>query len=112
MSFGVLLLLFHANESLFQTGWFVESVLSAATIVLVVRSRRPFFKSQPGKWLALSTGLVVLAVLALPLTPLGKVFGFTPMPIALYGAVLGIVATYALSAELLKSWFYKRFGSR
>ena len=112
LSFGLLLFVFHADERLFQTGWFVESVLSAATIVLVVRTRRPFYRARPGRWLALATALVALSVLLLPLTPLARAFGFVPLPLALYGAVLGIVGTYIIAAELLKQWFYRRYAGR
>jgi Mg2+-importing ATPase len=110
ISFGALLWVFHANESLFQTGWFVESVLSASTIVLVVRTRRPFYKARPGKWLAVATAGVVVAVLVFPFLPVAELFGFTPIPLKLYGAILGIVGTYVVCAELLKQWFYRKMG--
>ncbi|QMW01033.1 magnesium-translocating P-type ATPase [Spirosoma foliorum] len=112
ISFGVLIWLFKTNESLFQTGWFVESVLSASTIVLVVRTRRAFYRAKPGKWLAIATGFVAIVVVLLPLTSLGRLFGFSPLPIPLYGAVLGIVGVYVVSAELLKHWFYRHFSAR
>lgn len=110
LSFGVLLWVFRANEPLFQTGWFVESVLSASIIVLVVRTRQVFYKSQPSKWLLLGTALVVVGVLLLPISPLARVFGFTAMPLSLYGAIIGVVTVYVLSAEGLKHWFYRAYG--
>lgn len=109
VSFGLLIWVFRTNESLFQTGWFVESVLSASIIVLVVRTRQSFYRARPGRWLAIATGFVALFVVALPLTPLAVVFGFSPLPITLYGAIVGIVGTYVLSAELLKRWFYRTY---
>ncbi|MDO7852468.1 magnesium-translocating P-type ATPase [Hymenobacter convexus] len=112
LSFGLLLWGFGAGPTLFRTGWFVESVLSASVIVLVVRTRRVFYRSRPGKWLLLSTAAVGAAVLLLPLSPLARVLGFAPLPLALYGAILGIVATYALAAEALKQWFYRRYARR
>ncbi|GAB3853850.1 magnesium-translocating P-type ATPase [Hymenobacter terrigena] len=112
VSFGLLLWGFGAGPVLFRTGWFVESVLSASVIVLVVRTRRVFFRSPPGKWLVLSTAAVGLVVLLLPLSPLARVLGFAPLPLALYGAILGIVATYVLAAETLKQWFYRRYSHR
>lgn len=107
LTFGVLLYFLKSNESLFQTGWFVESVISASMIVLVVRTRLPFFKSLPGKYLTITTICVVLAVLVLPFTPLGTVFGFTRLPLAFYGWMILIVSMYIVSAEFLKSRFYK-----
>ncbi len=112
VTFGLLLTIFKANESTFQTGWFVESVLSAVVIVLVVRTRRPFYQSKPGNWLAIVTGLVGLLVLVLPLSPLARLFNFSPLPLPLYGAMLGIVVAYVLAAEALKRWFYRHFASR
>ncbi|HTR30935.1 MAG TPA: magnesium-translocating P-type ATPase [Puia sp.] len=110
LTFGVLLLGMKAGERTFQTGWFIESVMSAALIVLVVRTRLPFVKSPPGKWLAAATGGIVLFVLALPLTPLAGLFGFCPLPLVYYGWIALIVAGYVGSAELLKHWFYRKFS--
>ena len=108
LTFGVLLYFLHAGERLFQTGWFTESVISATLIVLVVRTRLPFFKSRPGKYLTLATLAVVLFVLAIPYTPLAVVLDFVKMPVAFYGWMALIVAGYIISAELAKKWFYKK----
>jgi Mg2+-importing ATPase len=107
-TFGVLHYVLHAKEAEFQTGWFVESVISASLIVLVIRTRLPFFKSLPGKYLLTATILVVLAVLALPFTPLAATFGFAQLPLIFYGWMLLIVVLYIVSAEVTKHFFYKR----
>jgi Mg2+-importing ATPase len=91
----------------FRTGWFLESVLSAALIVLVIRSRRPFFKSQPGKYLLLATLLGAGVTLVFPFTPLGKIFGFQPLPVSILLVLGGIVGLYILTAEVTKGIFYK-----
>jgi Mg2+-importing ATPase len=109
ITFGVLHYVLHADEKLFQTGWFVESVISASLIVLVIRTRLPFFKSLPGKYLAMTTASVVLLVLILPLTPLHSLFDFTSLPLVFYGWMLVIVALYIVAAELIKSWFYRQW---
>lgn len=108
LTFGVLLFLMHAREKVFQTGWFTESVVSAVFIVLVVRTRSPFFKSPPGKLLLYATLLVFTFVLLIPLLPVSGWFGFTPLPAIFYLWMAGIVAMYLLSAELAKKWFYKK----
>jgi Mg2+-importing ATPase len=108
ITFGVLLLVMHANEKTFQTGWFVESVASAILIVLVVRTRLSFLKSLPGKYLAIATITVLLFVLVLPVTPLAYWFGFVRLPMVFYGYILVIITTYLFSAEAAKRWFYKR----
>ena len=107
-TFGVLHYVLHAKEAEFQTGWFAESVISASLIVLVIRTRLPFFKSLPGKYLLTATILVVLAVLALPFTPLAATFGFAQLPPIFYGWMLLIVVLYIVSAEVTKHFFYKR----
>ena len=111
-TFGVLMLLMHANEKIFQTGWFVESVISATLIVLVVRTRLPIFKSLPGKYLSIATGLIVLFIVVMTLTPIAGLFGFTSLPVSFYGWMLLIVAAYILSAEIAKRWFYKKIQNQ
>jgi P-type Mg2+ transporter len=112
LTFGVLLLLMHSNEKLFQTGWFTESVISATMIVLVVRTRQSFFKSRPGKYLAIATVLVQLFVLVLPYLPFAGLLGFAPLPLAFYGWMFVIVAAYVFTAEMAKRWFYKKTKKR
>ncbi|HVO66650.1 MAG TPA: magnesium-translocating P-type ATPase [Syntrophales bacterium] len=108
LTFAVLLLILHATPEQFRTGWFMESVISASIIVLVIRSRRPFYKSRPGRLLSGATIAVVLATLILPLTPLGEVFGFIPLPVSFLIMMGLIVMLYILSAELAKKIFYQK----
>jgi len=108
LTFGVLLFLLHAPEEQFRTGWFLESVVSASVIVLVIRSRRPFFHSQPGKYLLMATLLVVGVTLALPLTPLAGLFEFRPLPLSFVFVLAVIVILYTLAVEMAKRIFYER----
>jgi len=108
LTFGVLLFILHASPKEFRAGWFVESVISAALIVLVVRTRRPFFKSRPGKYLLLATLLIVAMTLILPFTPLGDIFGFSRLPI-LFLLIVGLITiSYILTAEIAKKIFYQK----
>lgn len=109
LTFVVLLYVLHADEKLFQTGWFVESVISASLIVLVIRTRLPFFKSLPGKYLTMATLLVVFVVLALPFTAFNSLFGFGKLPPVFYAWMLVIVLLYILAAEITKQWFYRKW---
>lgn len=111
LTFGVLLYIMNADEKLFQTGWFMESVVSAVLIVLVMRTRRPFFKSLPGKYLAAATALIFAFVVILPYLPFSALLGFKTVQISFYGWMLLIVAAYIVSAELAKHWFFKRAGN-
>ena len=107
LTFGVLLWLLHSDAALFRTGWFVESVVSAATIVLVVRTRGPLLRSRPSWPLWLTTLLVVMATVALPYTALGRLFGFVALPPLFLLYLAGILVLYILSAEMAKRWFYR-----
>ena len=107
LTFGVLLFFLHATPEQFRTGWFVESVLSASLIVLVIRTRKTFFQSKPGKALFGTTIAAAIAILLFPYTFLGPLFGFVPLPVVFY-PVLGIILVlYITSAEVVKKIFYK-----
>ena len=108
LTFVVLLYLLHANEKVFQTGWFTESIISATLIVLVVRTRLPFFKSLPGKYLSIATGLIIVFVFILPYLPFSRLLGFSTLPLMFFFWMLLIVAAYIITAELAKRWFFKK----
>jgi Mg2+-importing ATPase len=108
ITFGLLLLILHATQVQFRTGWFLESVISASMIVLVIRSRKPFFRSQPGKYLLIATLSIFAVTLILPFTPLAGIFGFSPLPIHFLLLIGLIVLCYILTAEMVKKVFYKK----
>jgi Mg2+-importing ATPase len=108
LTFGLLLLVLHSNEAQFRTGWFLESVISASMIVLVIRSRKPFFRSRPGKYLLIATLSIAVITLIFPFTPLGNIFGFSPLSFSTYLLLLMIVLVYILAAEITKRIFYKK----
>jgi P-type Mg2+ transporter len=108
MTFGLLLLIMHANEGQFRTGWFLESVISASMIVLVIRSRKPFFRSKPGKYLLTATISIAALTLIFPFTPLGNIFGFSPLALSTYLLLILIVALYIIAAEITKRIFYRK----
>jgi P-type Mg2+ transporter len=108
LTFGILLLILHATQDQFRTGWFLESVMSASLIVLVIRSRKPFFKSAPGKYLLIATLSIVVVTLILPYTPLAGLFGFTPLPASFLLSIGLIVLVYIIAAEITKTIFYRK----
>jgi len=108
LTFACLLSLLHATQEQFRTGWFVESVVSATLIVLVVRTRRSLAKSRPGKYVLWITLAVIAATVLLPFTHVGQVLGFEPLPIWFLGFLVIIVATYIAAAEIVKRMFYRR----
>jgi Mg2+-importing ATPase len=113
-TFGVLLFVMKvpiattAGQALFRTGWFVESVLSASMVVLLVRTRRPALRSRPGTLLALATAGIWVVALALPYTPLGALFKFAPLPWQFLVMVAVLLALYGSAAEIAKRFFYRK----
>jgi len=108
LTFGALFFILHATPDQFRTGWFMESVISASMIVLVIRTKKPFFKSKPGKYLSTATLVIVVSALLIPFMPIGKVFGFTQLPIS-FLLVMGVIVTfYIIAAEIVKAVFYRR----
>jgi Mg2+-importing ATPase len=110
LTFGVLLWLFHAatNESLFHTGWFVESLATQTLVVFVIRTAANPLKSRPSRPLLVSVLAVVAVAIVLPYTPLGSLLQFTPPPVSLLGAIALLAVTYLFLVQAVKSWFYRR----
>jgi Mg2+-importing ATPase len=108
LAFGALLLVLKSPMTLFRTGWFIESVVSASLIVLVIRSRRPFFRSLPGKYLFLTTLVIVGATFIFPFTPLGSLFGFAQPPFLVLLLMSIIAVLYIILGEVAKGIFYNR----
>ncbi len=108
LTFGALLLLLHAQPAQFRTGWFLESVISSALVVLVIRSRQPIRNSKPGKYLLRATIASVAITLIIPLTPLARLLGFQPLPLGFVLVLMAIVALYVIAAEGVKHVFYQQ----
>jgi Mg2+-importing ATPase len=104
----MLLLILRASVDQFRTGRFLESVISASVIVLVIRTRKPFFENRPGKYLLTATLLMVGVTLAFPFSPLRGIFEFCPLPIPFFIALGAIMVLYIIAAEMAKKVFYKR----
>lgn len=108
LTFGLLLLMLKATREQFRTGWFMESVISAILIVWVIRTRRPFFKNPPRKYLLGATLFILILSLILPYTPLSSLFGFTQLKPYFLLPLAAIVLIYIAAAELTKQIFFKQ----
>jgi len=106
LTFLILLKVFKTAVPEFQTGWFVESLLTELVVALVVRTRRPFYKSRPGSVLLWTTVALIVVTFILPYLPFMRAFGFVRLPASLIVALAGIAALYVVGTELLKRWFY------
>lgn len=112
LTFGLLLWVFHAAPAEFQTTWFVESLLTELVIAIVVRTRRPFFRSRPGTMLLILTLAIAVITPLLPYLPFMSVFGFVPVPWTFTATVIGIAALYVAAVEVAKPWFYRTMDLR
>ncbi|VVB64941.1 Copper-exporting P-type ATPase B [uncultured archaeon] len=106
-TFVALLLILHVGPAEFRTGWFTESVISASMVVLIIRTRRPFFKSKPSSHLLGTTIAVAAITLLIPYSPLAGPFEFVKLPAALILMIVLISAVYVVTAEMVKKIFYK-----
>ncbi|MDO5705866.1 MAG: magnesium-translocating P-type ATPase [Paracoccus sp. (in: a-proteobacteria)] len=112
LTFGFLLLVMNAGADLFRTGWFVESLLTQLSIVLVVRTHKPFWQSRPSRLLAVLTGTVALIAIALPYSPLAAWFGFVPLPLPVLAGLLAITSAYLVVSELTKRFYFAQEDRR
>ena len=109
LTFGLLLWVFNATETLFQTGWFMELLATQVLVIFVIRTRGSPLRSRPNPLLA-GTSLTVAAVgILLPYTAIGRWFGFVPLPLTFLAALGAMVVCYLVLAEGVKRWFYRRF---
>ena len=109
ITFFLLLKIFKATETQFQTAWFVVSLLTEVAVVMVLRTRGWAFASRPGKVLLVATVAVFAIALGIPyLGPAAAVFGFVALPPALMLGLLAIVLGYVGATEMAKHWYYRR----
>ena len=108
VTFVVLLYVLKVKESTFQTGWFVESILTELLILFIMRTHRKFFKSKPGKYLIILSAFALLVTIVLPYLPIGQVVGLVPLPIYSLCCMLIIALVYIVTADMLKFWFFKQ----
>jgi Mg2+-importing ATPase len=98
-------------ESLFHTGWFIESILTQTLIVHVIRTNRiPFIQSRPSFGLAMTTLIVMGISVYLPYSPLADYLGFRPLPLAYWAWIGATLAAYVVVAHNVKTFFIRKFG--
>ena len=109
LTFGLLLLVLGSDERAFHTGWFIESLFTQILVVLVIRTRRsPFWLSRPSRPLLGAIVAALAAAVIIPLSPLGDVLGFSPLPLAFWLLLVVVVAAYLALVELAKRRFEPR----
>ena len=107
ITFITLRFVFHAGPELFRTTWFVESLLTELAVALVVRTRRPFFRSRPGSLLVATTAGVAGVAVALPFLPGVAALGFVPLTVPVLASVMLIAVAYVAATEVGKARFFR-----
>ncbi|WP_242617357.1 cation transporting ATPase C-terminal domain-containing protein [Cecembia calidifontis] len=108
LTFLVLWFVLKADEATFQTGWFIESIMSELLILFIIRTHKKFYQSRPGKYLLIFALLSFAFTLALPYLPMASSLGLVPLDSLTLGLMLSIVALYILTGDFLKVWFFKK----
>ena len=112
-TYGMMLFVFDSwtNPSLFQTGWFVESLLTQTLIIHIIRTTKiPFVESRASPALITTTIIIALVGIALPFTVAGTALGFTPLPALYWPLVATMLLSYSVLTHLVKVWFVRRWG--
>jgi Mg2+-importing ATPase len=112
LTFYILLAVLKADEALFQTGWFVESLATQVLVIFVIRTRGNPFRSRVHPALVASSLAVVAVALVLPFTGLGKYFGFRAPPLQYFLILAVLSVAYLGIAEATKRIFYARFTTQ
>jgi Mg2+-importing ATPase len=99
------------NPSLFQTGWFVESLLTQTLIIHIIRTAKiPFIESRASAALITTTIVICAIAIALPFTWVGSALGFVPLPWLYWPLVGAMLLAYAILTHFVKVWFVRKWG--
>ncbi len=107
LTFVVMLKVFHADATLFRTGWFVESLATQTLVIFVIRTAGRPWESRPSPGLVWGVCTCVAAGVLIPFTPLAPWLGFTPLPPLFFAILVLMIVTYLALVEGVKRWFYR-----
>ncbi len=111
LTWGIMLLIYHANQATFATCWFIESMCTQLLVIHIIRTGKiPFVQSWPSPFLIFTSIYIASIALVLPYTPLGAYFKFVMPPASFFVFLILIVGTYLWSVQVLKTWFVKKYG--
>lgn len=115
VTFAVLFFIFKANtpeqQGLFQTGWFVEGLLSQTLIVHIIRTKKiPFIQSWAATPVVALTSLIMLIGILIPFTPMAVYLKMQSLPLSYFPYLIGILTGYCVLTQLVKQWFIRKFG--
>jgi Mg2+-importing ATPase len=108
VTFYSLKYLFHADPTLFRTGWFIESLLTEIIILLVIRTRHSAFSSKPSRYLITAVVLATSVTVLIPYLGPASLAGLKPLPGLMLLSMLAIAAAYFVFSEMAKRIFFRR----
>lgn len=116
LTFALMFYVFKANapehQTLFQSGWFIEGLLSQTLIIHMIRTQKiPFIQSWAAAPVVALTSLIMVIGIAIPFSPLATVFKLQALPLAYFPWLLGILLSYCLLTQVIKNWFIKKFNT-
>jgi len=114
-TFAVMFFVFKANspahQSLFQSGWFIEGLLSQTLIVHMIRTRKiPFIQSWATAPVVALTSLIMVIGIFIPFSPFAGALKMEQLPLSYFPWLIGILGSYCLLTQLIKGWYIKRFN--
>ena len=107
LTFAVMLKIFHADATLFRTGWFVESLATQTLVIFVIRTAGRPWESRPSAGLVWGVCACVAVGVVIPFTPLAPWLGFTRLPSLFFAILVLMIVTYLALVEVVKRWFYR-----
>ena len=114
-TFFLMFYFFKANspehQSLFQSGWFIEGLLSQTLIVHMIRTKKiPFIQSWATAPVVALTSIIMLIGIAIPFSPFASAIKLQPLPFSYFPWLIAILLSYCLLTQIIKNWFIKKFS--
>ena len=98
------------NQTLFQSGWFVEGLLSQTLIVHMIRTRKIPFIQSTASWQVMGMTMLIMFIgIVMPFTSFGSSIGLQPLPLSYFPWLIGILLSYCMLTQMIKKWYIKRF---
>lgn len=116
VTFAVMYFVFKANapehQTLFQSGWFIEGLLSQTLIIHMIRTRKiPFIQSWAAAPVLALTTLIMAIGIALPFSPFAETLKMQPLPLSYFPWLMGILVSYCVLTQVVKNWFIRKFNT-
>jgi Mg2+-importing ATPase len=112
-TYAIMLFVFGAwdDPSLFQTGWFVESLMTQTLIIHVIRTTKvPFIESRASPQLMATSAAIVAAGVMLPFTSIGHALGLRSLPAGYWPLLILMMLSYLALTQIVKGWLTRRAG--